>query len=142
MSDFFKRLIYTRLSMNLSKKEFGELGGVSDVSQGRYEEEDAEKRRFPDVQYLINLENHGIDISYLLTGKSSSNNLNSDESLLLETFRNNNEHSKKLMLDLCHTLSRLPTEQPSNGAMNIQSDTHTDIQTGGGDYMPRGKKKL
>lgn len=111
MNDFYKRLILTRLSMDLSKKDFGALGGVSDMSQGRYEDEDPSKRRFPDVEYLLNLEKHGIDISYLLTGISSSNNLNADESLLLETFRNGNEQSQKLMLDLCRTLSGLP-EQP------------------------------
>lgn len=141
MQEFYQRLIFTRLSMNLTKKEFGELGGVSDVSQGRYEDENPEKRQKPGLDYLLNLSKNNIDINYLLTGKSSSNNLNADESLLLETFRNNNEQSKKLMLDLCCTLSGITPHNPNNGSMNIKSDTHTDIQTGGGDYMPRGKKK-
>lgn len=134
MNDFYKRLILTRLSMDLSKKDFGALGGVSDMSQGRYEDEDPTKRRFPDVEYLLNLEKHGIDISYLLTGISSSNNLNADESLLLETFRNGNEQSQKLMLDLCRTLSGLPEQSkkkddqdpPKSGSRHKSGDIIAD----------------
>lgn len=100
--------------MNLTKKEFCELGGVSDVSQGRYEDENPEKRQKPGLDYLLNLSKNDIDINYLLTGKSSSNNLNADESLLLEIFHNNNEQSKKLMLDLSRTLSGLPEQKEKN----------------------------
>lgn len=139
MPEFYQRLIFTRHSMNLTKKEFGELGGVSDVSQGRYEDENPEKRQKPGLDYLLNLSKNNIDINYLLTGETSASNLNADESLLLETFRNSNEQSQKLMLDLCRTLSGISV--PQSNTTNINSDTHTNITTGGGDYMPKGKKK-
>lgn len=127
--------------MNLTKKEFGELGGVTDVSQGRYEEEDPKKRRMPDIGYLFNLQKHGIDIGYLLTGKTVETDINAEESLLLETYRRSNKQSKKLILDLCSTLSGLPNQSgeddddqdPSSGG----SKSISGISAGGsvGDVM-------
>ncbi|UNM96057.1 hypothetical protein MMG00_12785 [Ignatzschineria rhizosphaerae] len=114
MKEFYQRLIFTRLSMNLNKKEFGALGGVSDVSQGRYEDENPDKRQNPGLDYLLNLNRNNVDIYYLLTGESSSKNLNTEESLLLEIFRNSDDESKKLMLDICRKFSGLPVSQNNN----------------------------
>lgn len=111
MQDFSQRLKSLRQSMGLTQKQFGALGGVTDTAQGNYESDDESKRKAPGLNYFLSLKENEIDISYLLTGKSSSNNLDAEESLILETFRNANEQSKKLILDLCRTLSGLP-EQP------------------------------
>lgn len=141
MDDFANRLKNTRLALGLSQKQFGALGGVSDSAQGYYENTDPNKQREPSINYLLQLKENEVDIYYLLTGEKVKSDLNVDESLILETFRNSNEQSQKLILDLCRTLSGITPHNPNNGSMNIKSDTHSDIQTGGGDYMPRGKKK-
>src|SRR5699024_8975841 len=65
----------------------------------------------PSINYLLQLKENEVDIYYLLTGEKVKSDLNVDESLILETFRNSNEQSQKLILDLCRTLSGLP-EQP------------------------------
>lgn len=142
MDKFYKRLIFTRLSMNLTKKEFGELGGVTDVSQGRYEEEDDKKRRIPDINYLLNLKQHGIDIQYLLTGESSADNLTGDESFIVESYRAASPASQKLISDLCRALTMRDAIPNTENNISINSDTHENIKVNNGDYMPKGKKKL
>lgn len=141
MDDFSKRLKSLRLAMGLTQKQFGLLGDVSDVTQGYYESEDVSKRKNPSMGYFLHLKENGIDIHYLLTGEKSAGSLNPKESLILETFRNGDEQTQDLILDLCRTLSRLPQSANISGTTNINSDTHTKINTGGGDYMPKGKKK-
>lgn len=140
MQEFYQRLIFTRLSMNLTKKEFGELGGVSDVSQGRYEEENPEKRQKPGMDYFLSLQKNNIDIYYLLTGKKVKDVLNARESLLLETFRNGDEQSQNLIIDLCRKLASIPQSHNSS-ITSTNDDAHCNVNTHGGDYMPKGKKK-
>ena len=111
MLDFSQRLKSLRQSMGLTQKQFGALGGVTDTAQGNYESDDENKRKAPGLNYFLNLKENDIDISYLLTGKTASDNLNSDESLILETFRNSNKQSQKLILDLCRALSGLPEQK-------------------------------
>lgn len=140
MDDFSKRLKSLRLSMGLTQKQFGALGGVSDVTQGYYESEDASKRKNPGMSYFLNLKENEIDIHYLLTGEKAKEVLNTQESLILETFRNGDEQSQNLILDLCRKLASIPQSNNTN-TTNINSDTHSNVNTGGGDYMPKGKKK-
>lgn len=71
LDDFAKRLKELRSSKKMTMGEFGDLGDVSATTQGTYEREDPDDRRYPDVRYLYNLKNHGIDIHYLLTGEKS-----------------------------------------------------------------------
>lgn len=141
MDDFANRLKNTRLALGLSQKQFGALGGVSDSAQGYYENTDPNKQREPSINYLLQLKENEVDIYYLLTGEKVKSDLNVDESLILETFRNSNEQSQKLILDLCRTLSGLPEQSkkkddqdpPKEGS----SKNISDISAGGniGDVM-------
>jgi transcriptional regulator with XRE-family HTH domain len=65
--DFGKRLREERERLRLSQPAFAELGGVKRVSQHLYEHGE----RFPDVQYLENLKQHGVDVLYLVFGRRS-----------------------------------------------------------------------
>ena len=66
-SNFFERLIEERKRLGLNQEEFGALAGVGKHSQLNYEK----GSRKPDADYLIALEAHGVDVTYLLTGKRS-----------------------------------------------------------------------
>lgn len=63
MTDTFgSRLRLERLRRNLTQEQFGQMGGVSRVSQHLYEQ----GVRAPDVNYLIALSAHGVDAAGLL----------------------------------------------------------------------------
>jgi transcriptional regulator with XRE-family HTH domain len=59
---FGSRLRLERLRRNLTQEQFGQMGGVSRVSQHLYEQ----GVRAPDVNYLIALSAHGVDAAGLL----------------------------------------------------------------------------
>ena len=62
---FSDRLKTVREEAGLSQVTFGAMGGVQKLSQIKYES----GARNPDVKYLESLQNHGIDIGYLLTNE-------------------------------------------------------------------------
>lgn len=64
LNDFKDRLRQTRISMNLSQKEFGKLGGVVLSTQSSYER----GCRYPNIHYLAKLAQNDINVNYLLTG--------------------------------------------------------------------------
>lgn len=61
---FSDRLREERKRLGLSQEAFGQLAGVTSVSQGNYERD----LRKPDVSYLEALGANGVDLTYLLTG--------------------------------------------------------------------------
>lgn len=68
MGAFSERLREQRDHTGLSQEQFAALAGQSKKSQGRYETGE----RSPDVDYLLALSEHGVDIAYLLTGQRSA----------------------------------------------------------------------
>lgn len=64
---FGTRLREERTRLGLTQPAFAELGGVKRVSQHLYEQD----VRVPDVNYLLRLPAHGVDVSFLLSGKRS-----------------------------------------------------------------------
>jgi len=71
--------------LRLTQTQFGELGGVKRVSQHLYEAGD----RVPDVNYLIRLKDHGVDVSHLLgVGGHRNGSANyADAHIYLSVFR-------------------------------------------------------
>ena len=61
-NDFSSRLRTERISRGLTQEQFAELGGVKRVSQHLYEQ----GSRSPDVNYLLRLASHGVQIGQLL----------------------------------------------------------------------------
>lgn len=97
LDEFAKRLKEIRLSKNMTMGDFGDLGDVSATSQSAYEKENEEERRYPDVKYLFNLKNHGIDIHYLLTGEKSPDNVISTKSMvIINAYENADEDHKAI----------------------------------------------
>ncbi len=66
---FADRLRSERARMNLTQEQFGALGGVKRVSQYLYEQEDG---RVPDINYLLRLKEHGVDVAFLVLGQRQS----------------------------------------------------------------------
>lgn len=62
---FGQRLKEIRIAERLNQEAFGKIGGVGVRSQSTYESGD----RKPDIEYLLRLEDAGLDVSYLLTGR-------------------------------------------------------------------------
>lgn len=64
---FGARLRQERARLGLTQLAFAELGGVKRVSQHLYEQD----VRVPDVNYLLRLPAHGVDVGFLMSGKHS-----------------------------------------------------------------------
>jgi len=64
---FGARLRSAREKLGVSQERFATLGGVKRVSQHLYEQ----NVRVPDLNYLLGLHEHGIDIGYLILGESA-----------------------------------------------------------------------
>lgn len=63
---FGSRLRQERKRLGLSQAEFAELGGVKRVSQHLYEQD----VRLPDLGYIFQLAKEGVDVAFLVLGKS------------------------------------------------------------------------
>lgn len=68
MSELGKRITEERKLLGLSQAAFAELVGVSFSSQRRYED----GRSAPDTTYLDSLRAHGIDVSYIMSGRRTA----------------------------------------------------------------------
>lgn len=77
-----ERLRNIRAKRNLSQQQLAAIGNVSKSSQSQYEQ----GTRVPDAHYLIALDEHGIDIYQLLTGKGNlADNIGPDDIELITT---------------------------------------------------------
>ena len=65
---FGRRLREARDRLRLTQEQFAELGGVKRVSQHLYEQD----ARVPDLNYLLRLKEHGVDVAHLVLGDSAS----------------------------------------------------------------------
>ncbi len=65
LSPVGRRLAEAREAIGLNQERFAALGGVKKGAQGLYET----GQRAPDASYLLKLNEHGIDIAYILTGQ-------------------------------------------------------------------------
>jgi len=65
---FGARLKFERERLGYTQDEFGAGGGVTRLTQSKYEKGDSS----PDMNYLIAIEEMGADFTYLLTGERSS----------------------------------------------------------------------
>jgi transcriptional regulator with XRE-family HTH domain len=63
--NFGNRLEMERKRLNRTQVEFGQMGGVSRLSQWKYEHGE----NFPSVEYLEKLRDSQVDVIYLVTGR-------------------------------------------------------------------------
>ncbi|MBR0573713.1 MULTISPECIES: helix-turn-helix domain-containing protein [Pasteurellaceae] len=91
---FSERLKIERTRLGLKQTEFAEYCGVKSIAQSNYER----GNRKPDSDYLQKAYELGVDIQYLITGKPSHTNINTEEAFLLQQFRQLTSEQKKMML--------------------------------------------
>ena len=114
MSNFPLRLKQERRRLQMNQAEFGEAGGVRKQAQSNYEQ----GSRIPDASYLTRLAEIGVDVQYLLTGRTSDPGtltLTGDEELLLAGFRELKLREQRGVLALVAAINGTPMEQPGTG---------------------------
>lgn len=94
MNNFFLRLKEERVKTSLSAGEFALVGGVKQSAQFRYEKGETA----PDINYLINLYDKGIDVDYIIKGKRSAESPISRA--LLDAFFNADEMTQQMIARL------------------------------------------
>ena len=96
-----ERLKEERIRLGLTQAEFGDLAGVKNVTQSRYES----GLNSPNTDYFECIAKYGVDINYILTGKRIAglilqdeiDVLNKDEREILAYYRNSSTYIKKNM---------------------------------------------
>ncbi len=103
MSEFAKRLGTERERLGLTPTAFGCKAGVGVRLQTQYE-----GKREPPLPYLLRLDDMGVDVLYLLTGRrcNSLSELSEREQFLLDTYRACDDRAKQLVLDTVTLLAR------------------------------------
>lgn len=121
---FGRRLREARDRLRLTQEQFAELGGVKRVSQHLYEQD----ARVPDLNYLLRLKEHGIDVGHLVLGSNAGHSAATPNStdLYVAAFRTVDEFAKddagnplpyaereRFFSFLCATLSQTGTPESS-----------------------------
>lgn len=83
MESIGERLRAERKRLALSLKAFGALGGVSEKTMVLYEKGE----RTPDVGFLANLSESGVDALFVVTGRPDASALSADEVDLVRRYR-------------------------------------------------------
>lgn len=93
----------------MNQTEFANAGGVQKQAQFTYEK----GLRYPDASYLAGIAEVGVDVLYLLTGRTSDPAtlaLGSDEERLLAGYRELKPREKRGVLALVGTIIGTPPE--------------------------------
>ncbi|MBB2984584.1 helix-turn-helix domain-containing protein [Paraburkholderia tropica] len=99
MNNFPLRLRQERRRLGINQADFGSAGGVLKQAQSNYEK----GLRYPDASYLAGIAEIGVDVLYLLTGRTSDPAtlaLDPDEELLIAGYRELKPREKKGVLGL------------------------------------------
>jgi len=98
---FARRLREARIEARANQSEFAEWGGAKKNSQIGYEA----GKTPPTVEYLLNLERHGVDIGYVLTGHRNDGSLGFEQNLLFELFGKLSSREREAVMTLIMTLA-------------------------------------
>lgn len=123
MTDFNTRLREVRKSRGLNQAEFAELGGVKKDAQMNYEN----GSRKPDSDYLQAIANAGIDVQYLLTGQTSTQDLSKDENDLLAGYRSLDLRGKAGVQALIGGMNSVSTPQKNVFHGNVGQVVQNDV---------------
>ncbi len=122
---FGRRLREARDRLRLTQEQFAELGGVKRVSQHLYEQD----ARVPDLNYLLRLKEHGVDVGHLVLGGSAGHvqAASSSPDLYVAAFRTVDEFARddagnplpyvereRFFSFLCTTLAQTSTPKSSS----------------------------
>lgn len=116
------RLRDERLDKRLNQIDFGKLASVSENSQTAYEK----GRTPPPVTYLLRLEQHGVDIGYVLTGRRSDGGFSAEQGLLFDLFGRLSAREREAVMQLMMTLAgqTVTTDQLDAQARRARQSLH------------------
>lgn len=98
------RLREERKLMSLSQAEFAALAGATRISQGAYEN----GKYMPNLEYLILLAQHGVDIGYIVTGVRHDGRLGNDQVTILKCYDQMDDSNRVAFLQIAQGLATLP----------------------------------
>lgn len=107
LDNFSLRLKQERRRLGLNQTELGTAGGVLKQAQSNYEK----GLRYPDASYLVGVAEAGVDVQFLLTGRTASPAtlaLTDDEERLLAGFRELKPREKSGVLALVKAIAEFP----------------------------------
>lgn len=120
---FSRRLRDARIDLRLDQIAFAALGGVKKNSQVNYEA----GRTAPGVDYLLRLEEHGVDIGYVLTGRRVQTGFDINQGFIVELFSKLSDREREAVMLMLMTLAgqSISTEelaaQAREARMTLQS---------------------
>ncbi|WP_235442857.1 helix-turn-helix domain-containing protein [Caballeronia mineralivorans] len=109
LDNFPIRLKQERRRLRMNQTELANAGGVQKQAQFTYEK----GLRYPDASYLAGIAEVGVDVLYLLTGRTSDPAtlaLNGDEERLLASYRELKLREKRGVLALVGAIIGTPPE--------------------------------
>ncbi|CAM2192439.1 protein of unknown function [Paraburkholderia kururiensis] len=102
----------------MNQAELGNAGGVLKQAQSNYEK----GLRYPDASYLVGIAEAGVDVQYVLTGRTSEAAtlaLTVEEERLLAGFRELKMREKRGVLALVAAINGAPPDDPENGVGTV-----------------------
>ncbi|CAN7325211.1 helix-turn-helix transcriptional regulator [Caballeronia sp. LjRoot29] len=114
MDTFPSRLKQERRRLGLNQAVLANAGGVQKHAQLNYEK----GLRYPDAGYLAGIAEVGVDVLYLLTGRTSDQStlaLDSDEERLLAGYRELKPREKRGVLGLVAAIIGAPEDKENTG---------------------------
>jgi len=147
MSTFCERLKEERNRIGLNQTELGEFGGVKKQAQLKYEKGE----RFPDSNYLEKIAKAGVDVSYVVTGVSSQQDLAPslapDEQMLLDSYRSMSMSKRKAVLasmligdapeaEVSKPKAKEPETKTNSGSLSV-TGKNSNVRIAGRDYNER-----
>jgi transcriptional regulator with XRE-family HTH domain len=113
-NNFSLRLKQERRRLGMNQADFGNAGGVLKQAQSNYEK----GLRYPDASYLAGIAEVGVDVLYLLTGRTSDPAtlaLDPDEERLLAGYRELKPREKRGVLGLVAAIIVAPEGEADTG---------------------------
>ena len=107
LKNFPVRLKQERRRLGLNQTQLGTAGGVLKQAQSNYEK----GLRYPDASYLVGIAEAGVDVQYLLTGRTATAAtlaFTDDEERLLAGFRELKAREKSGVLALVKAIAEFP----------------------------------
>ena len=127
---FGQRLRLERISKSLTQGDFSALADVSKNSQSLYEL----GQGLPNVEYLLRLQEHDIDIGYILTGIRQDGSLGAMEQMLIDAFRGLGEEDKSIFFNMLNRMAGLETDLQSLPRADRRFSQHQTIHDSALEY--------
>jgi transcriptional regulator with XRE-family HTH domain len=100
------RLRLERLRIGLDQAELAQRVGVSRNTQGQYES----GKTPPKADYLLDIEAHGVDIGYVLTGRREAVDPGDIDQRFLDLFRSLDRRRREALMDFLLAFASAPID--------------------------------